>query len=65
MALSSSGLTLSFLLISSPSTTKFGGKKGGALADYKPAFRSSGGRPEFDRGYGGFGCGAPNSSCFS
>ncbi|WMV60256.1 hypothetical protein MTR67_053641 [Solanum verrucosum] len=43
----------------------FGGKKGGALADYKPAFRGSGGRPGFGHGYGGFGCGAPDSSCFS
>lgn len=45
---------------------EFGGEKGGAPADYQPAFRGGGGggRPGFGRGAGGFG-GAPPSSNFS
>ncbi|XP_060178909.1 small ribosomal subunit protein eS10z-like isoform X1 [Lycium barbarum] len=43
---------------------EFGGEKGGAPADYQPAFRGGGGRPGFGRGAGGFG-GAPPSSSFS
>ncbi|KAL0452464.1 UNVERIFIED_CONTAM: 40S ribosomal protein S10-1 [Sesamum latifolium] len=40
---------------------EFGGEKGGAPADYQPAFRGgAGGRPGFGRGAGGFG-GAPSS----
>ncbi|CAH9119722.1 unnamed protein product [Cuscuta europaea] len=41
----------------------FGGEKGGAPADYRPAFSSGGGsgRPGFGRGAGGFGGGAPPS----
>nr|GMD15220.1 40S ribosomal protein S10-1-like [Ipomoea batatas]GMD18336.1 40S ribosomal protein S10-1-like [Ipomoea batatas]GMD21116.1 40S ribosomal protein S10-1-like [Ipomoea batatas] len=45
---------------------EFGGEKGGAPADYQPAFRGgAGGRPGFGRGAGGFGGGAPPSSSFS
>ncbi|CDP05140.1 unnamed protein product [Coffea canephora] len=43
---------------------EFGGEKGGAPADYQPAFRGSGGRPGFGRGSGGYGS-APPSSSFS
>ncbi|GKA05447.1 40S ribosomal protein S10-1-like protein [Tanacetum coccineum] len=45
---------------------EFAGEKGGAPADYQPAFnRGTGGRPSFGRGGGGFGGGAPPSSSFS
>ncbi|XP_027062519.1 small ribosomal subunit protein eS10z-like [Coffea arabica] len=43
---------------------EFGGEKGGAPADYHPAFRGSGGRPGFGHGSRGYGS-APPSSCFS
>ncbi|KAL3351382.1 hypothetical protein AABB24_019795, partial [Solanum stoloniferum] len=41
---------------------EFGGEKGGAPADYQPAFRGGGGRPGFGRGAGGFGGAPPSSS---
>ncbi|KAK9292367.1 hypothetical protein L1049_020334 [Liquidambar formosana] len=45
---------------------EFGGEKGGAPADYQPAFRGSGSRPGFGRGGGGGGYGAgPTSSGFA
>ncbi|KAI3784023.1 hypothetical protein L1987_43114 [Smallanthus sonchifolius] len=46
---------------------EFGGDKGGAPADYQPAFNrgGAGGRPSYGRGGGGFGGGAPPSSSFS
>ncbi|CAM8934753.1 unnamed protein product [Rhodiola kirilowii] len=37
------------------------GDKGGAPADYQPAFRGAGGRPGFGRGGGGFGAGPASS----
>ncbi|CAN1751591.1 40S ribosomal protein S10-2, partial [Linum perenne] len=46
---------------SGPREGGFGGEKGGAPADYQPAFRGSG-RGGFGRGGGGYGGGAPAPS---
>ncbi|TQD95378.1 hypothetical protein C1H46_019016 [Malus baccata] len=41
------------------------GDKGGAPADYRPAFGAPGGRPGFGRGAGGFGAGPASGSNLS
>ncbi|KAL9393214.1 hypothetical protein Peur_012499 [Populus x canadensis] len=42
-----------------------GDEKGGAPADYQPAFRGSGGRPGFGRGGGGYGAAQSSSPGFA